>query len=430
MGKLGWFSRRSWLVVLFALLLASCGGGGGDGGAPKLIGVDDVNARSQAPRSPPPGGFQQLVAFGDSLSDDGAYTLAAVLYYATHGKPWFRSWPYTWGGQFSVNGTGAPINWTDQLAAALGLTLTPNLVGFGLLNSESYMLTNGLTTTDPAQAQCAFGRTPGEPVPNCTNFAQGGSRVTNPNGIGHQPDPATGTWALTYPVSRQLQNYLAQFGGFNAQQLVTLLAGNNDIFIAAKTVQDFRDSHPGEPLQPVIQQAQADIGAAADQLADQARQILDHGASYLVVYTLPDSAWTPRGQDWRRGAGCNPHDASQDCFLLSDLSQLFNQRLSADLFGLPVKMVDGYALFNRMVVSPAAFGLSNVVTPWCDPGPTLTQPTSSLLCNVETPNSAYGANADNLDTWLFADEVHPAPGGQRAISQASQNALRGFGWIS
>ncbi|MHB1690876.1 MAG: SGNH/GDSL hydrolase family protein, partial [Thiomonas sp.] len=68
------------LALASALALAGCGGGGSSS-APTLSTVSSVNASSKAPAAAPAGGFKAVVAFGDSLSDDGAYTLAAVSTY-------------------------------------------------------------------------------------------------------------------------------------------------------------------------------------------------------------------------------------------------------------------------------------------------------------------------------------------------------------
>ncbi|MDE1978060.1 MAG: esterase, partial [Betaproteobacteria bacterium] len=74
--------NRVWIALALAsaLGLAGCGGGGNPS-PPSLASVASVNSASTAPAAPPSGGFKQMVVFGDSLSDDGAYTLAAVSTY-------------------------------------------------------------------------------------------------------------------------------------------------------------------------------------------------------------------------------------------------------------------------------------------------------------------------------------------------------------
>ena len=68
------------------------------------------------------------------------------------------------------------------------------------------------------------------PVAGCTNYAQGGSRVTDVNGTGHEG----GTGTLTEPIVTQIQNFLAlpaNGGKFKGTELVTVQGGANDLFV-------------------------------------------------------------------------------------------------------------------------------------------------------------------------------------------------------
>lgn len=447
--------KRMWIALALAgaLGLAGCGGGGNPS-PPSLATVSSVNAASQAPTSPPSGGFKQMVVFGDSLSDDGAYTLAALGVYGpgTSTNIPFTGLPYPAGGQFTVN--GAPTgNWTNVLAKSLGIGLTPNLIGYGTPSGVQYLSASGPTSTP---AFCAFSAPPSSGMASCTNFAQGGAMVSNPNGIGHS------TGALTLPVTAQVQNYLTQFGGFNANQLVTVLAGNNDIFTALATVSAtvtqavtqavtsalqqnpnltqaqiaaIQASAQHDATTAAVAQAQQTVAQAADALAQQVSLITSKGAKYVLVYTLPDSSLTPFGrglpytgmtppQAPPAGYVCDNTVTSTPCYLLSNLVQVFNQRLLNDLQGQPVKVLDGFNLLNQEIANPGQFGFTNVTTPWCNPATT-----SSLLCNVNTPYAAAGATRANFGTWLFADSVHPTPAGNQVIANATLQAMKGFGWI-
>ena len=447
--------NRVWIALALAsaLGLAGCGGGGNPA-PPALATVSSVNAASTAPTTPPTGGFKQVVAFGDSLSDDGAYTLAAISTYsvAPYNVP-FTGLPYAAGGQFTVNGdtTG---NWTGDLATSLGLGLTPNLIGYGTTSGVMYLGASGATST---VTTCGFSVSqPPSDQATCTNFAQGGSMVSNPDGIGHS------TGALTIPVTTQVQNYLSQFGGsFNSDQLVTVLAGNNDIFTALGTVSATVTQAVTQAVTSALQQnpnltaaqiaaiqataqqdataqaaavAQATVAQAADELAAQVNLITSKGAKYVMVYTLPDSSLTPFGrglpytgatppQAPPAGYVCDNTVTTTPCYLLSNLVQVFNQRLLNDLQGQPVKVLDGYSLLNQEVANASQFGFTNVTTPWCDPATT-----SSLLCNVNTPYTAAGASTANLGSWLFADSVHPTPAGYQIIASTTLQAMKGFGW--
>ncbi len=442
------------LAVAGAVSLAGCGGGGNPT-PPTLATVSSVNAASAAPSAPPSGGFKAVVSFGDSLSDMGSYTLAAISTYgvAPYNIP-FTGLPYAGGGQFTVNGA-ATGNWVGDLASSLGLTITPNIIGYGTPQGAAYLTPSG-TTTNPAAATCAFSAPPASGQANCFAFGQGGSMVSNADGIGHS------SGALTIPVTQQVQNYLTQFGSFNGNQLITVLAGNNDVLTALSTVSTTVTQAVTQAVQSALAQnpnltaaqiasiqaaaqqqatsqaaavAQYTVAQAADQLAGVIKTITGDGGKYVVVYTLPDSSQTPFGrglpftgatpaQTPPAGYVCDNTNTTTPCYLLSNLVQVFNQQLLTDLQGQPVKILDGYSLLNQEIANPGQFGLSNTTTPWCNPA---TQ--SSLLCNVGTPDAAAGASASNLGTWLFADGLHPTPGGYQIIANATLSAMKGFGWL-
>ena len=103
--------------------------------------------------------FTQQVSFGDSLSDVGTYAVGAVK--------------QAGGGKFTINGDGTAKNpelngkiWVEFLAAELKLP-APCAAQTGLEGDAargfSVAISNNL---------------------NCFNYAQGGSRVTNPIGPG------------------------------------------------------------------------------------------------------------------------------------------------------------------------------------------------------------------------------------------------------
>jgi phospholipase/lecithinase/hemolysin len=398
-------------VLAGVLLLAACGGG--DSPPENPASVERVNEGGGAPTTPPPGGFSDVVVFGDSLSDDGAYSAMPLL--LLHPKAPYPL-PYEFGGQFSVN-SAESANWTDRLARRLGLTLSPNLVGFIYTQTPPVpvYLRRDKKTQSPDEAFCGFSVS--RTRHDCTNFAQGGARVSNRQGIGHD------VIALTLPLNRQLLNFIDQFDRFTPRQLVTVLGGANDVLVAAQQLQ--AQVAAGADRNAALQDAQQAVGEAADELGVLVQGMLKQGARYLLVYTLPDIALTPLGNSLGRGGRCDRADPTQDCFALSNLVRVFNQHLLRQLVGLPVRVVDGYTLLEQEVAAPQRFGLTNVSAPWCDLETTFG---TSMLCSVRTNNKAAGATQQNLGSWLFADELHPTPVGHQIIADATLDAMRSFGW--
>jgi phospholipase/lecithinase/hemolysin len=182
------------LALLSAAVLSACGGGSSEPG--------DQGLKTK---------FTQEVAFGDSLSDVGTYRVGTVAALK--------------GGEFNINGDNTAIsstltgkNWTELLATQLGLPAA----------CAAYTGLDG----DPTQGFSV----PVTQHAGCYIYAQGGSRVTNPVGIGNK---LTGSplGSLTVPVATQIQNHLNLSGGkFSGTELVLVMAGANDVFVNLTTL--------------------------------------------------------------------------------------------------------------------------------------------------------------------------------------------------
>ncbi len=394
---------RAWgLPLLTAAALSACGGGD--------VAVPGSGSPAGAPSTP--GAFTAVVSFGDSLSDVGAYAPATSL--TGNGQaPFF-------GGKFTTNSASATI-WVENLAAALGLMITPAEVGF-----------NGQSVQCPAAAISAALAT------TCTGYGQGGSRVTDANGIGH--DPVTGAGALTVPVKKQIANHLARFTSFKASDLILVFTGNNDVFtqfgtFSATATQVKTDQAAGKItadqasglLLNAQLAAQAELKKAALELAGYIKtEILAKGGKYVMVMNLPDSAQTPFGATLP--ASARP--------VLTGLVDVFNLWLRDGLTGQPVLWSDARAFFGDVYASPSKYGFVNNTVPACD-GTKIAAITagavtngSSLFCN-STPGAPYNGLRDGADvaTWAFADGVHPTTGGHKVLSDEVVRQLRAAGWI-
>ncbi|AJY13022.1 SGNH/GDSL hydrolase family protein [Burkholderia dolosa] len=325
-------------------LLAACGGG------------DDNNSASN---TPPSGVKMQIVSFGDSLSDVGTYSQIKLGF---------------GGGRFTTNPGQV---WTQNVAQYYGDTLQPaNQGGFGI----------------PLQPTGGLG------------YAQGGSRVTLQPGIGHADASvpnADYAQATTTPIADQVKQYLSQHGSFNANQIVLINGGANDIFYQAQVAQ-------AQGNTPAAQLAAAQaIGLAAQQLAGLVQQIVAAGATHVFVANVPDIGGTPLALQ----------GGTQAAF--TQLSGLFNQTLAGTLAALKVDMtkvvvIDAFKWQDGIAANYQAngFSVSNTDTA-CNLKAMVAAATqygvanasafgSSLFCS---PQTYTVANADQ--TYMFADTVHP-----------------------
>ena len=389
--------------------------------------------------------FKRVVVFGDSLSDGGAYTAWASG--AASGANRFVGTPglvalaaaAPYGGKFTTNGGKV---WVENLAATLDYDLKPaNLMGGGYPSMNLSLM--GCNT--------------------CTNYAQGGSRVTLQPGIGNlgtTANPANGAvpqiaftgnlagagvaasavlvnaasadytvtnaflGASTLPVVQQIDQHLSSSyvtaGKFAPTDLVVVLAGANDVFTQA-----------GLAASGAITATAAGtaVATAAGQLAAQVARIKAAGAKHVMVFGLPDMGYTPYG------VSAGPTTAGA----LTSMSQsAFNPTLKAAVAAIPgVAYVDPVPMFAKVVASPSDFGFTKTIdattattaitSTACGPNLIAQQTVlddatspSSLYCSVPSTNPAIvgtlrAANADQ--TYMFADGVHPSAGMHKVFAQ-------------
>ena len=384
--------------VMAALVLSACGGGGSDTTA-KVV-------------------YTALVSFGDSLSDVGTYKVGAI---AAVG-----------GGQWTVNGiTSGPVNWTELLAGQVNLP-APCPAATGLLSN--------IPQIPPV---------PVSPNANCTNYAQGSARVTlpyGPNAAALQPfiAPQTNIGLIAQPLVSQFATQLALHGNYTGKELVTILAGANDIFMHINAVSAAAAGGAGAVGAATLagwtaaeQNAVAAGGAAAVNAATTAAvthsaqnaadlagyiqaSVLGKGANYVVVVNLPSIENTPFGQ----GSGAQA--------LLNSMVTTFNSNLKTALAGAPgLLLVDAYTQGVDQYNHPAQYGLTNVTTPACTN--TVAHPNilyspatgaSSLACT--TSNTLSGVD---VSSYFYADTVHPTPAGYKLLNRYVAEQMAKVGWL-
>lgn len=286
----------------------------------------------------------QFYSVGDSLSDPGVYAPTTQL-----GVPG--------SGRFTTN---PGLVWTQYLGQYLGLPSNAAVVNqFG-----------------------AASRTPN----GGTNYAQGGSRVSQNPGVG----VTSGAWFTADPVSTQVDRLLLSTGGrIDSKALVSVWAGANDIFTQYGAV------GVGLPVATAI----TNVNTAAADLTSQILRLKAAGAQFIIVNSLPDIGRTP--------FGASQGVAGQA--LLSSMSSSFNQQLLASTASTNVLVIDTNRLLTDITARPAAYGFTSATA--------LTLPVcsgSSLTC----------VNPAGAGTSVFADGVHPTSATHQIFAQVTLSALR------
>lgn len=386
-------TRRRWHISALAaaaLIVAGCGGG-------------DTNSPLAS----------RVIMFGDSLSDVGTYLPATQIPLGQGlGVPPF------FGGKFTTNthsdytatgNTSTSNTWVEWVSARLGVGITQAEVGFGTTRVPCPGAARGLAAT-------------------CSGYAQGGSRVTDPIGIGKTAG------ALTIPMVDQVASHNTRVvpgfrTGFGDDDIVFVWGGNNDVLTQFGAV-----LQAGLPAADAV----AAVVTAGTELATLVKdEIIAKGGKRVAVLTLPDGASSPFGRSL-------PSDAARA--LLTQLSAEFNTAMQAGLAGSSARIIDARSIVIAMQASPAVYGLTNVTTPACDTARitaltggliTAGSPFTALFCNGAAPAlfTAAGlpsfntiAAGANTSTYLYADGNHPTVGGHKIFADQVWLKLKDLGW--
>ena len=217
-----------------------------------------------------------------------------------------------------------------------------------------------------------------------SNYAAGGAR----NGV-----DANGALGFIPSLATQTGQYLAANGGrADPDALYTVWGGANDLFAVA-----------ADPAN-----AAAIIGGAVAAQVGIVGSLQAAGARYVLVPTIPDIGLTPA--QIAQGPGAQAQATA--------LATMYNNALFNALAanGLSVIPVDTFHFLQEVAAEPAMFGLANVTGTACMPQVTA----QSLTCN---PGSLVSPDAP--ETYLFADGVHPASAGHRALADLAIAAIEG-----
>lgn len=361
-------SRRATVAALVAsACLAACGGGGNN--------------------ATPAASITSVKVFGDSLADAG-----------------------TFGYRFTVQGASS-LTFFERVAQAYGQTVC-----------AFYRSADGVTYTQNTA---------------CTDYAVGGSRINNTAG------PTTPQSILT-----QL-NSAGATAAYKSSDLVLIDGGGND---AADLIGAYlRAQTDGGATYAALLRTQLDATTVGTLLAGGATglaqaggvymkaladtfhatvkaQVLDKGATNVVVMNIPAITKTPRFQAVLAGIvrAQGAAAGAQAEALFAGWISAFNAELAARLNGDGrVVLVDFYTSFLQQVATPAQFSLQNVTTPACPQTgtdstglATYTFPTcTDAALSATTPPAGATGGADWWKSYAFADSFHPTPYGHQLVYQ-------------
>lgn len=393
---------RTLFLATATFLLVGCGGGS-----------SDTSNASSTPK------FSQLVVFGDSLSDSGAYKVGTV--------------DAVGGGRFTVNSSSAKV-WAENVAQSLGF-------------ANACTAQTGLPSILPYAASQGFLGDPIVEYTSCTNYAQGAARVTNPisfdsygmqqallgmdlsiEAIGLAP---LGKMATS--VDLQMAKHLARNpNGYTGKELVVVFIGANDLLMNLTTIgliaqgelqsaalfaafTGWSESVQAQLVSPSLSNQQklgVAVAAANDYMLGLATtltdniqsQIISKGAKNIAVLNLPDVGKTPLI------LGGGPEISA----IATALTKAFNDKLAANVNKTAILLVDSFSQSQLQLSNPSAYGITNTTTMACIEE----VPPNNQFLNGSSLGCSSATVIPNVDTsrYFYADSVHPTPYGHQLLS--------------
>jgi outer membrane lipase/esterase len=197
-------------------------------------------------------------------------------------------------------------------------------------------------------------------------------------------------------------------GGFAGSDLVTVLAGANDILALYK-------QYPAVPYD----QLKASVEAAGALLSTQVNRIAALGGK-VIVSTVPDLGLSPYALAQK---AANP-DVDR-ALILVGLTKSFNDKLIVGLVnnGRTTGLIFTDELVQTMVKFPTNYALSNVTDAVCD----ITKAPLVNACTTQTlvPLVAPSTITPTGDTHLWADSIQLSPAGHRNLGSLAVTRARG-----
>ncbi len=208
-------------------------------------------------------------------------------------------------------------------------------------------------------------------------------------------------------VVRQVERQVAA-GGFRDGDLVTVMAGSNDVL-------DAYALYPATPVAALVGQ----VDAAGRELGRQVNRMVDGGARVLIS-TAIDPTFAPFGRALNAGAqvvDCpRVQGETERLPLLSCLTDRLNGAMRTTIYndGRRIGLVLGDALVRSYLQLPLLGGFNNVADAACAATAVLPACTTATLAGPDVAGNVASGNA-----WLWASGVQLSPGGHAQLGAAA-----------
>jgi outer membrane lipase/esterase len=345
--------------------------------------------------------FNNMVVFGDSLSDDGNLSLALQLPQIV---------------RFTTNPGQTGI---EDIGDYFGTPLTPALAGGNDFAFGGAGLVNNSPGTPsevpllPTQLGMYLQATGGKADPNTLYSVWGGANDIF-YGATSAGAAATAQQLIQQTIDAQVQQAIANNVIPNDPTAIAAFTAQITPSVTAQVTAQV-EAGAGVTSLMTADQVQASIQQAAATELGMIGQLGKAGARYVMVFNLPNIGLTPDGIS--QGAAA----AAQ----LTGLTLTFNNTLNAGLAkaGVNIVPVNTYAMLNEIIADPGRYGFTNVTDPACTG--------SSFGClPAGTPGATSTYQPGTDKTYLFADGVHPTTTAHAELAQYAESIIAAPGEMS
>lgn len=228
-------------------------------------------------------------------------------------------------------------------------------------------------------------------------------------------------------VSSQIDSFISSEGGFTKNDVVTVLAGANDIRAAYQL-------YPTTPLATL----RATVTAAGQALGTKTKTITATGARVLLI-TVPDLGLTPyaiaengssTNADQFQSLDCGSDPGSNRQKVLSVLTACFNNglRTTIENDGNKLGLVTADQLIRLIAKTPSDYSITNAVDPLCKSTTTFYPTNTCYIQFADGNNTVDGTTYNQLNTtstndvssyWLWAGDLWLSPIGHSKLASSA-----------